>query len=223
MKYCTKCGAELSDDAALCPRCNFPAQVDTYTFDKPSKKTFRKKSVAGLVFGLLGFILPLVCTLVFALTALMNISSDVFMVLLGVLVPILFVGILILAILAVTLPFLNSLAIILAAILMVIIFGVSIVLFLFSCVKLPIALFTVPLILILSVITLVAGLAGIAFSIVAIVKKSKWGIAGIIVSSLSVVSVIVIDIIAIIASILSAISPFIPMIVISLLFSIAGL
>lgn len=36
MKYCTKCGNELYDEAVLCPKCGCPVQNASISADKPS-------------------------------------------------------------------------------------------------------------------------------------------------------------------------------------------
>lgn len=36
MKYCTKCGNELYDEAVLCPKCGCPVQNTSISTDKPS-------------------------------------------------------------------------------------------------------------------------------------------------------------------------------------------
>lgn len=36
MKYCTKCGNELYDEAVICPKCGCPVQNASISTDKPS-------------------------------------------------------------------------------------------------------------------------------------------------------------------------------------------
>lgn len=64
MKYCTKCGNELYDEAVLCPKCGCPVQNASISADTPSGglKTAAKVfmiltcAFAGLV-GIIGLIL----------------------------------------------------------------------------------------------------------------------------------------------------------------------
>lgn len=49
MKYCSKCGNELMDEAAICPKCGCP----TESADKPKKKKGKGFKIILIVFGVL--------------------------------------------------------------------------------------------------------------------------------------------------------------------------
>lgn len=49
MKYCSKCGNELMDEAVICPKCGCP----TESTDKPKKKKGKGFKIILIVFGVL--------------------------------------------------------------------------------------------------------------------------------------------------------------------------
>ena len=54
MKYCTKCGCEMEDDAVVCPKCGNVAKVaQATTIAKPVKSS--GIGIAALVFSIVGF------------------------------------------------------------------------------------------------------------------------------------------------------------------------
>ena len=54
MKYCTKCGCEMEDDAVVCPKCGNVAKVAQATaIAKPVKSS--GIGIAALVFSIIGF------------------------------------------------------------------------------------------------------------------------------------------------------------------------
>lgn len=70
MKYCTKCGAELYDEAVVCPTCGCP--TDGYkarSTESDSKSTIIKIfMIIGCVFSGFGFLLPLAWTIPMTVT-----------------------------------------------------------------------------------------------------------------------------------------------------------
>ena len=59
MKYCTKCGNELLDEAVVCPKCGCPVDVTSTQKHNKSLQTITK---AFMIIGCIvmsGFILPL--------------------------------------------------------------------------------------------------------------------------------------------------------------------
>lgn len=49
MKYCTKCGAELSDEVKFCPSCGQATEVKTETEQKEAKKEEYQKKIEDAV------------------------------------------------------------------------------------------------------------------------------------------------------------------------------
>jgi hypothetical protein len=45
MKYCTKCGAQMNDDALFCPKCG--TKVEEIVEDKPAPQPVKEKPVAN--------------------------------------------------------------------------------------------------------------------------------------------------------------------------------
>lgn len=51
MKYCSKCGNELMDEAVICPKCGCPVE----NAEKPKKKRKKGLKIALIIFGVLMF------------------------------------------------------------------------------------------------------------------------------------------------------------------------
>jgi len=69
MKYCSKCGTELFDEAVVCPKCGCPTELykqemNTEIQEKPKeisglKKTAKVFMIIGCVFSALCWLIPL--------------------------------------------------------------------------------------------------------------------------------------------------------------------
>lgn len=54
MAYCTKCGAEIDNEAVICPKCGVPQP------GKQAHVASNSKDVGGFGWGLLGFCVPII-------------------------------------------------------------------------------------------------------------------------------------------------------------------
>ena len=59
MKYCSKCGAELLDEAVMCPHCGAQVEMESKT-DKKGAKYGQPKNTMALVGFIFSFFIPLV-------------------------------------------------------------------------------------------------------------------------------------------------------------------
>jgi hypothetical protein len=57
MAYCKKCGAEIHDEAVICPHCGVPTNS---TVSSSSSNSSGAIDTGGFGWGLLGFCIPLV-------------------------------------------------------------------------------------------------------------------------------------------------------------------
>ena len=69
MKYCSKCGKELEDDAAFCPACGNPTNsesgISTTPLINQGLVTTKSSSSAGLVLGIVGLGLSVLAFFIF--------------------------------------------------------------------------------------------------------------------------------------------------------------
>lgn len=69
MKYCTKCGKEMADDAAVCPNCGYAVQNE-----RPAAPVRQLKTNRGLVKYIL---LSIITFGIYALVVMSTVSSDI--------------------------------------------------------------------------------------------------------------------------------------------------
>lgn len=84
MKYCSKCGNELLDEAVICPKCGCPVEhgQGKSIIDESNRSTAKKDLFAGHLLNIFAFIVPVII-LAFLLvrndgsTLIGNITSDI--------------------------------------------------------------------------------------------------------------------------------------------------
>lgn len=65
MKYCTKCGEQLNDDAIVCPRCGCETELGrAYRTNNSGSSVAQVCGVLSIVFGMLGGFLGLILGIV---------------------------------------------------------------------------------------------------------------------------------------------------------------
>lgn len=83
MKYCSKCGNELHDEAVICPKCGCPIENTQHKtiIDENTRVTAKKDLFTGLLLNIFSIIIPLIL-LMFLLVGnngtslIQNITSD---------------------------------------------------------------------------------------------------------------------------------------------------
>lgn len=83
MKYCSKCGNELHDDAVICPKCGCPIENNQHKtiIDKNTHVTAKKDLFTGFLLNIFSVVIPLIL-LMFLLVGndgsslIQNITSD---------------------------------------------------------------------------------------------------------------------------------------------------
>ena len=62
MKYCSKCGNELHDDAVICPKCGCPIENTQHKtiIDENTRVTAKKDLFTGLLLNIFSIVIPLV-------------------------------------------------------------------------------------------------------------------------------------------------------------------
>lgn len=71
MKYCTHCGAELAEEAAICPKCGCPTDLynpnaarQTSPANPPKQRVYSPLSIVGFVFAFLVPLVGLICSVI---------------------------------------------------------------------------------------------------------------------------------------------------------------
>ena len=66
MKYCSKCGKELLDEAVICPNCGCPIEDKTIKefIDENKRTTAKKNLYTGLLLNIFSVVIPIVLIII---------------------------------------------------------------------------------------------------------------------------------------------------------------